>query len=458
MVEDAQQGPLGLGEKFLKYSILEIVGRGDHAWVYAAHDEFFDREVAIKILHRPGGVAEEMLRRGRVEAQLLGRLRHPNVVEVVDAGVTNDGQLYIVMELLRGSTLREILRARGKLGVAEALGLFIAVAGGVQAAHDLGAIHRDLKPENLFVLENGTPKVLDFGIAKIVGSAGWATDKDFVYGDVLYTSPEQLEGARATARSDVYALGVMLYEVLVGKHPCLLANPPPQPGEFARIQRLKQPPLLNEIDDSVPHHVARAVARATAKAPEARVASMIELREALTTCLERLRREGESTREPSTRAATNGAWEPATGSERGQTAPPVTTHANSDWDRASSVPFRGRRRTLRRVVAGAAIVGLLLGGGLFLAKQPASNPATAAGDRASAATARELAPPRGTLGATASPPLLPVSASSSELRGAVPPAANDAGLRPDSRAPAKRPGGKKHKHVPLSPEREVWIE
>ncbi len=367
------------------------------------------------------------------------------------------------MELLRGSTLREILRSRGKLGVAEALGLFIAVAGGVQAAHDLGAIHRDLKPENLFVLENGRPKVLDFGIAKIVNSAGWATEKDFVHGDVLYTSPEQLEGARATARSDVYALGVMLYESLIGKHPCLLANPTPRPGEFARIQLLKQPPLLSELDDAIPHHVARAVARTIAKAPEARVASMIELREALTTCLERLRRESESGHEPNAHGATNGTWEPPTGSERGHTAPPVTTHAHSDWDRASSVPFDGRRRPVRRLVAGTALAGVLLSLGIFLASQPpsTSQPATASGDHDSAATAHELAPQNAAPGATASQSTAQrLGASSSEPRRAATPSANDAGLAPDPHAPAaaKRPGSKKHKHVVVAPEREVWIE
>jgi serine/threonine-protein kinase len=159
MAEDAQQGPLGLGEKFLKYSIREIVGKGGHAWVYSGRDDFFDRDVAIKLLHRPGGVTADMLRRGRAEAQLLSRLRHPNVVEVVDAGITDAGQLYIVMELLRGKTLREILRERHRLAPAETLRLFLQIADGVEAAHKLGAIHRDLKPENLFVLDDGTPKI-----------------------------------------------------------------------------------------------------------------------------------------------------------------------------------------------------------------------------------------------------------------------------------------------------------
>jgi serine/threonine-protein kinase len=224
MTENARAGPLRLGEKFQKYVIRRLVGRGGHAWVCHGHDPFLERDVAIKVLHRPGGATRDMLRRGHAEAKLLYRLKHPNIVEVLDAGITDEGLLYIVMELLEGRTLREILRARGRLSVRDALPLFVRMTEGVEAAHSAGAIHRDLKPENVFLLHDNTPKILDFGIAKLVDSAGITTEKDVLHGTMLYMAPEQLDGYRATARSDVYAFGLTLYETLVGRHPCLLAQ------------------------------------------------------------------------------------------------------------------------------------------------------------------------------------------------------------------------------------------
>jgi serine/threonine-protein kinase len=470
MAEDAQQGPLGLGDKFLKYSIRETLARGGHSWVYAARDDFFDRDVAIKILHRPGGVTADMLRRGRAEAQLLNRLRHPNVVEVFDAGITNDGQLYIVMELLRGRTLRQILGARGRLSVRETLSLFIAVANGVQAAHDLGAIHRDLKPENLFVLENGTPKILDFGVAKIVDSAGWSTRNETINGSVLYLSPEQLRGFRSSARSDVYAIGLVLYEVLLGKHPCLLSNSTPTLRDLSLIQRVEEPPLLNELEASIPHHVARAVARALAKLPEKRVASMIELRESLTTCLERIARPGGDA-EPmrrSTPSSTPPAIEPlARSTELPNTAPPVTTPASSDWNGTTRSAPDERQYRRRRVVVAGALVGTLLAAAafflLFERSAAISGPATAgaalsatpsAANRAGAddmVTAGAHASASGTPSAAPTSTVLPTTSAASSLG-----ATSAAKASPTATAP--RSSSKKHKPAPVAPEREVWIE
>ncbi|HTQ04569.1 MAG TPA: serine/threonine-protein kinase [Polyangiaceae bacterium] len=500
MAEDAQQGPLGLGEKFLKYSIREIVGKGGHAWVYAGRDEFFDRDVAIKLLHRPGGVTPDMLRRGRAEAQLLSRLRHPNVVEVVDAGITDAGQLYIVMELLRGRTLREILRTRRRLAPGETLRLFLQIADGVEAAHKLGAIHRDLKPENLFVLAGGTPKILDFGIAKVVDSAGWSTAKDVINGTILYMSPEQLQGFRATVRSDVYAVGLMLYEALHGAHPCLLSNPSPTVRELALIQRVKQPPLLSELDPSIPRHVARAVARAMEKIPEKRVQSMSELRAALATCLERLTTDGEApvvarTAPPAASpfverhdteplaphevfgpsptpqlGGTPPPAEPERGSwdRRTHTAPPVITDSHSDL---SAAEVDERRRALRRVVVGGAVAGTLLGLALYLVlpkpmRVAAASVVTADLPRAAAtaSTTAGTAPPETATPASAAPdsshsaaPAVSVAPAGTLAPASVAARAATAEPPPRAAVPAHRAAPKKH-DAPGPRDREVWIE
>jgi serine/threonine-protein kinase len=265
----------------LKYEIEAELGRGGHAWVYQALDPFLGRRVAIKVLHRAGGVSDELLRRGQLEAQLLVRLRHPNIVEVIDAGVSDGGQLYIVMELLRGRPLRSVLRQHGRLRVDEALPLFRQVAEGVELAHRERAVHRDLKPENIFVCPENRPKVLDFGIAKVAGAVGITTQKDLVHGTMLYMSPEQLQGVGATPRSDVYALGTVMYEALLGRHPCILFGEMPSIAELARIQTFVQAPPIDQIDPMIPRHVARLVTRAIAKHPDDRFQSMTELADAL---------------------------------------------------------------------------------------------------------------------------------------------------------------------------------
>jgi len=281
-------GPLRVGEHFLKYRILRLLGTGGHAWVYHGHDEFLDVGVAIKILHRQGGVTSDMLRRGQAEAKLLYRLKHENIVSVLDAGITVEGLLYIVMELLEGETLRQVLLRRGRLGVADALPLFARIADAVEAAHAFGAIHRDLKPENIFVLAGSRPKVLDFGIAKVVDAAGWTTEKDVIHGTILYMSPEQLRGARATAQSDVYAFGLMLFEALAGRHPLLLKNHSPTIKELTWMQLTVKPPPLDELDARIPRYVARLVERMILKLAENRPGSMSQCAGKIRACLSRM--------------------------------------------------------------------------------------------------------------------------------------------------------------------------
>jgi serine/threonine-protein kinase len=279
---EGYEGPLSPGDTFERYQIRSEIARGGSAFVYEAYQEFLDRQVAIKVIPCQKEQAREFRRRAKAEAVVLSRLRHPNVVPVYDAGVTDDGSLiYIVMEKLDGCTLREVLQTIGPLSVPEALVIGAQACDAVEAAHRHGAIHRDLKPENLFIEHGNQLRVLDFGVAKF-RSAGFATTaKHRWHGTPLYMSPEHLQGRGVTARSDIYALGTLLWESLAGRNPCLNGIDTPTFQEIGWIQIASVPPLLTEVVPAIPDYVARVIQRAIAKAPEHRYGSMHELGVAL---------------------------------------------------------------------------------------------------------------------------------------------------------------------------------
>ncbi len=276
------EGPLSPGDTFERYQIRGEIARGGSAFVYDAYQEFLDRHVAIKVIPSKKEQAREFRRRAKAEAVVLSRLRHPNVVPVYDAGVTDDGSLiYIVMEKLDGCTLREVLQTIGPLSVPEALVMGAQACDAVEAAHRHGAIHRDLKPENLFIECENHLRVLDFGVAKFLGAGFATTAKHRWHGTPLYMSPEHLQGRGVTARSDIYALGTLLWESLAGRNPCLNGIDTPTFQEIGWIQIASVPPLLTEVVPAVPGYVARVIQRAIAKAPDNRYASMHELGVAL---------------------------------------------------------------------------------------------------------------------------------------------------------------------------------
>ncbi|HYQ02878.1 MAG TPA: serine/threonine-protein kinase [Polyangiaceae bacterium] len=299
-----QSGPLRVGSRFLdKYQIREQIGRGGQAWVYHGEHIFTGREVAIKIVHSPRGMTYEMLERGKSEARALGKLDHPNIVVMHDAGVTEDGLFYIVMELLRGRSLRSALSAHGHFAIEEVLNLAISVAEAVHAAHEIGLVHRDLTPDNVYLTRNNRVKVLDFGIAKMLNEIGFSTNKDIVMGSILYMSPEQVQGCSLTPRSDICALGLMMFEMLLGKHPSLLLfeqdlqarNEPHRRAALADIppiQAHRTPPLLSDLEPNIPEDLAQVVARAIAKNPDDRFATMREFVSALRACQEGYTGEG----------------------------------------------------------------------------------------------------------------------------------------------------------------------
>lgn len=200
-----------------KYRILRRIGSGGIGAVYAAEHLALGHQVAVKLLRGAAAVDAAEIARLRREAQVQVSIEHPNVVRTLDLDQTSDGSIYVVMELLHGISLAERLR-EGAMGARQAVAMFIAVCRALEAAHRLGVIHRDLKPGNVFLEDNGAFKVLDFGMSKFA-QAESLTQDGYTLGTPEYMSPEQCIGAPLDPRSDLYALGVLMYETLTGEIP-----------------------------------------------------------------------------------------------------------------------------------------------------------------------------------------------------------------------------------------------
>ena len=200
-----------------RYRVESRIARGGMATVYVATDTRLDRTVALKIMHRELATDADFVRRFIGEAKSVARLSHPNVVGVFDQG--SDGEhLYLAMEYVPGRTLRDLLGERGRLPPAEALDIMVPVLAGLGAAHQAGFVHRDVKPENVLITVDKRIKVVDFGLARAIAAASH-TKTGMVIGTVAYLAPEQVSRATADARSDVYAAGVMLFELVTGRQP-----------------------------------------------------------------------------------------------------------------------------------------------------------------------------------------------------------------------------------------------
>ncbi|HYZ89493.1 MAG TPA: serine/threonine-protein kinase, partial [Myxococcales bacterium] len=251
-----------------RYALEELLGSGGMGRVYRARDLKLGRAVAIKLVNCATADRRQRARLER-EARAAGALNHPNIVAVHDVGEDN-GEPYVVSELLEGETLRTRLE-RGPLPRELALDLGIQLASGVAAAHRHGIVHRDLKPENLFVTREGHLKILDFGIAKPIGAAaeddGMQTDRSYVVGTPKYMSPEQVKGEPADARSDVFACGAVLQEMLTGTPPF---------GRAGTIETAYA--VLHDAPPPLPDsRFSRVVARCLSKSPESRHSSGAEL-------------------------------------------------------------------------------------------------------------------------------------------------------------------------------------
>jgi eukaryotic-like serine/threonine-protein kinase len=243
-----------------RYRLLEQVGRGGMAVVYRARDEVLDRLVAVKIPDPHLGADPAFRDRFRREAQAAAALNHPNVVTVHDWGESPDGA-YLVLQLIDGPSLREVLRTRGRLSPREALAVLGPAAAGLAAAHEAGLVHRDVKPENVLLGRDGTVRITDFGLARAAASATTTFGADVLVGSPHYLSPEAVRLERLDARSDVYALGVVLFECLTGQPPHQAESP--FATAVAHTARAVPPPseLVAGLSSGVDEVVRRATER-----------------------------------------------------------------------------------------------------------------------------------------------------------------------------------------------------
>ncbi len=265
------------GDHCDKYEIVRLLAMGGSGEVYRAVQRSIGREVAIKALQFRHAARADLKARMQMEGKALGRINHPNVVTVFDAGCTDAGVVWIAMELLVGHTLREVLQDRLRLPVEEAVACAIDVAQGVGAAHQEKIIHRDIKPENVFITDRGLVKVLDLGTAKLQGWGGLkTTDRRRVLGTPAYMAPEHIRCTGVDVRTDVYALGLVLYEMLAG-HPFAHLTHLDDYQELARLQLFSEPRPLNAVVPGIPEALSGVVLHALAKDPARRPQSMEEL-------------------------------------------------------------------------------------------------------------------------------------------------------------------------------------
>lgn len=263
-----------------RYEIVKTIGEGGMANVYLAYDTILDRNVAVKVLRGDLANDEKFVRRFQREALSASSLSHPNIVEVYDVG-EDDGKYYIVMEYIEGKHLKTILKKRGKLTVTEVVDIMLQITEGMAHAHDSYIIHRDIKPQNIMILDNGVVKITDFGIATALNSTQ-LTQTNSVMGTVHYLPPEQANGKGATIRSDVYSMGILMYELLCGKLPFRGDNA----VEIA-LKHLKEPvpPIREEMPD-IPQSIENIIIKATAKNPKNRYSDAREMNEDLKTALD----------------------------------------------------------------------------------------------------------------------------------------------------------------------------
>ncbi len=266
-----------------RYEVVELVGTGGMSSVYKAHDGLLERNVALKILHPHYGDDDEYVERFRREARMVAQMSHPNIVTVIDRG-EDDGRQYIVFELVDGENLKQLVERTGPLPVRRVVELGVAITDALAFAHEHGLVHRDVKPQNVLLTPDGEAKVTDFGIARSLDVEHGVTQTGTVLGTSNYLSPEQASGKPVTPATDVYSLGVVLYELLTAEVPF--------PGEnfvAVAMKHVNEPvPDITAKRPDAPLRLVAAVERALEKDPARRFGSMDQFKWELRQCFAEL--------------------------------------------------------------------------------------------------------------------------------------------------------------------------
>ncbi len=263
-----------------RYEIVKSIGEGGMANVYLANDTILDRKVAVKVLRGDLSSDDRFIRRFQREALSVSNLSHPNIVEVYDVG-EEDGQYYIVMEFIDGKTLKQLLKKRGSLTLTEVIDIMTQLTDGIAHAHESYIIHRDIKPQNIMIEDDGKIKITDFGIAMAL-NATQLTQTNSVMGSIYYLPPEQASGKTATVKSDIYSLGILMYELLTGTVPFRGDNA----VEIAIKHMNDKIPSIRKQNPAIPQSVENILLKAAAKNPRNRYDSAREMHDDLVHCLD----------------------------------------------------------------------------------------------------------------------------------------------------------------------------
>jgi eukaryotic-like serine/threonine-protein kinase len=263
-----------------RYEIIRSIGEGGMANVYLAKDTILDRLVAVKVLRGDLSSDEKFVRRFQREALSASGLSHPNIVEMYDVGEDN-GNYYIVMEYIEGKTLKQLIKKRGSLTLSEARDIILQITDGMSRAHDSYIIHRDLKPQNIMIKEDGGVKITDFGIAMALNSTQ-LTQTNSVMGTVHYLPPEQATGKGSTIKSDIYSIGIIFYELLIGSLPFKGENA----VEIALKHMRDTLPSVRKQNPDIPQSIENVILKATAKNPKNRYNDAKEMHDDLLTSLD----------------------------------------------------------------------------------------------------------------------------------------------------------------------------
>jgi serine/threonine-protein kinase len=360
---------LQAGQLFGNYRIVRLLGEGGFGEVYLAENPLIERRAAVKVLHKTLAQDAELVRRFLNEARAASAIRHRNIIEVFDAGVTPEGAPYILMEFLEGVSLQKRLADHGRLTLPQAMEIARQSGSALAAAHAAGIVHRDLKPENLFLVPDAAApggervKILDFGIAKIKRAGGTGgtmrTQAGLIMGSPAYMSPEQCkDSADVDLRSDIYSFATIMYEMLAGRTPYVAAS-----GTEMLVMHLTATPApVRELATDVPAHVEAAITRALSRTRDDRFDSMESFLGALrgeagAGLLGRLSPSGEL-------LAVGGGRVP--GAERTVAVPSITTFSRATGEvgpAASDDVLLQASRTRRWpifAIGGAAVAGLAL--------------------------------------------------------------------------------------------------
>ena len=328
--------------------------------VYVALDERLDRHVALKIMRPDLARDDAFVQRFRREACSAARLAHPNIVAVTDQG-QDEHYVFIAMELVEGTTLRELIRASAPLSVRRTLEITSGILSGIAVAHRAGIVHRDIKPENVLLRDDGAVKVVDFGLARAVTATTSSADASVIFGTAAYLSPEQVDVGTASERSDVYAVGLLVFEMLTG----LKAFPGESPIHVAYQHVHGNVPVASEGVSTVPAVLDQFIAHCTATDPAERPADAAEMLEFLNSVRDSLE-PGELDAVPESDRRDEGHGVAHT-SRLGID----NTHALGRYDGSPAPPY-ARRRAVVAVVA-ALILALVVTGGWFFTAGPLSS-------------------------------------------------------------------------------------